>query len=126
MKNAPAISRRAVLGALASVVCRPTRLVGQNAAAVQMIPVDGEGARYWSRWRGPSGQGLVTGSYPDTWSDTQNVVWKTPVPGRGNSSPIVWRDRVFLSTALDNGRRLSVLAFRRADGVKLWETFAPD
>ena len=47
------------------------------------------------------------------------------MPGRGNSSPIVWRDRIFLTTAYDNGRRLSVLAYRRADGVKLWETFAP-
>src|SRR5215510_3354253 len=104
MKTDGTISRRAVLGALASVVCRPLLVFGQNAAAVQMIPVEGEGARYWSRWRGPSGQGLVTGNYPDTWSDAQNVLWKTPVQGRGNSSPIVWRDRVFLSTALDNGR----------------------
>jgi len=102
-------------------------LVGQGGDVdlVQMIPVEGEGARYWPRWRGPSGQGLVAGAgYVDTWSGTQNVSWKTPVPGRGNSSPIVWSDRIFLTTE-SGGGRLSVLAFRRSDGARLWEAVAP-
>ena len=65
-----------------------------------MIADEGEAARYWPRWRGPSGQGAVSGTgYPDTWSATENVLWKAPVPGTGNSSPIVWRDRIFLTTA---------------------------
>jgi outer membrane protein assembly factor BamB len=93
---------------------------------VRMVTVEGEGAKYWPVWRGPSGQGLVTGTYPDTWSATENVVWKKPVPGRGNSSPIVWGDRIFLTTAHEGGRRVSLIAFRRADGTQLWETFAPD
>ena len=98
----------------------------QPSPAVQMIGDTGEGAKYWARWRGPSGQGVVTGTgYPDSWSATQNVKWKVPVPGDGNSSPIVWGDRIFLTTAYDGGRRLSVVAFRRTDGTKLWETFAP-
>jgi outer membrane protein assembly factor BamB len=122
---APTVSRRAVLGALGAILWPSRLLVGQETG-IQMIPVDGEGAKYWSRWRGPSGQGLVTsGSYTDTWSATQNVVWRTAVPGRGNSSPIVWGDRLFLSTAYDNGRRVSLVAFSRADGARLWETFAP-
>ena len=91
-----------------------------------MVPVEGEAAQYWTRWRGPSGQGLVDGTgYVDRWSATENVRWKTPVPGRGNSSPIVWRDRVFLTTAYEGGGRLSVLAFKRTDGARLWETFVP-
>jgi outer membrane protein assembly factor BamB len=52
-------------------------------------------------------------------------VWKTAVPGRGNSSPIVWGDHIFLTTGYGNGERLSMLAFSRADGKKLWETFIP-
>jgi outer membrane protein assembly factor BamB len=93
---------------------------------VQMIPVEGEGAKYWSRWRGPSGQGLVTGSgYPDRWSATENVLWKKAVPGSGNSSPVVWGDRIFLTTAYDGGTRLSVLAFQRSTGSQVWESFAP-
>ena len=94
--------------------------------AVRMIADEGEGAKYWPRWRGPSGQGLASGSeYPDTWSSTQNVLWKTPVPGSGNSSPIVWGDRILLTTAHDGGRRLSLLAYRRSDGRLLWEAAVP-
>ena len=91
--------------------------------AVRMIAVEGEGAGYWPRWRGPSGQGLVgDAGYPDRWSATDNVVWRAPVPGSGNSSPIVWDDHIFLTTGRDAGRRLFVLAYRRSDGALLWET----
>ncbi|HEX6217382.1 MAG TPA: hypothetical protein VFZ38_21265, partial [Vicinamibacterales bacterium] len=63
---------------------------------VRIIEVDGEGAKYWPRWRGPSGQGLVPqGQYVDKWSPKTSV-WNVPVPGSGNSSPIVWGDRIFL------------------------------
>jgi outer membrane protein assembly factor BamB len=101
------------------------RVSGQEPA-VRMVADEGEGAKYWPRWRGPSGQGVVTATgYVDTWSATENVVWKTPVRGRGNSSPIVWGDRIFLTTAYEGGRRVSLLAYRRADGRLLWETSAP-
>jgi outer membrane protein assembly factor BamB len=93
---------------------------------VSLIPIAGEGAKYWSRWRGPSGQGAVAGTnYVDAWSSTTNVKWKVPVPGRGHSSPIVWRDHIFLTTASDNGASLSMLAYRRTDGKLLWETRVP-
>src|SRR5678810_1198503 len=102
-------------------------LSGQEAApAVRMVADEGEGTKYWPRWRGPSGQGLVSGTgYPDAWSPTENVRWKTPLAGDGNSSPVVWGDRIFLTTAYDRGSRLAVMAFKRSDGTKLWEAFAP-
>lgn len=94
--------------------------------AVRMIVDEGEAARYWARWRGPSGQGVATGTgYPDRWSASENIRWRVEVPGTGNSSPIVWRDRVYLTTARDSGRRLSLLAFNRTDGSLAWETAAP-
>jgi outer membrane protein assembly factor BamB len=121
----PAISRRTLLSAVASMVWRPPILLAQNSA-VRMIATEGEGARYWPRWRGPSGQGLVTGSvYRDSWSPTENILWKTQVPGQGNSSPVVWGDQIFVTTAQQGGSRLSVLAFRRADGRQLWELVVP-
>jgi outer membrane protein assembly factor BamB len=93
---------------------------------VGMITVEGEGKDYWPRWRGPSGQGYVEGSgYPDRWSDTENVLWKVRVPGSGNSSPIVWSDRIFLTSAYEGGRRLSLLAFDRSNGKLLWESPIP-
>lgn len=56
---------------------------------------------HWAQWRGPNGQGIATGEYQDTWSDTQNVVWKAAIPGKGHSSPIVWGDRIFLTTSVE-------------------------
>ena len=100
---------------------------GQDDGGVGMVRPEGEGERYWPRWRGPSGQGVVEGTgYPDTWSDTTNVLWKTSVPGSGHSSPIVWNDRIFLTTSRNGGQRVSILCFRRSDGTLLWETDAPE
>lgn len=91
-----------------------------------MVNQEGEAARYWPRWRGPGGQGVAAdGNYPDHWSDKQNVRWKTDVPGRGHSSPIIWGDHIFLTTGYNDGR-VSVLSFNRTDGKRLWETFGPD
>lgn len=113
--------RRAILGLFLAA----TAVLSAAPADVKMIEVAGEGAKYWPRWRGPSGQGHVpSGVYTDTWN-AKTAVWKVAVPGRGNSSPIVWGDRIFLTTAYGNGNRLSMLAYARADGKQLWETFIP-
>lgn len=97
------------------------------AGDVSMIAVEGEGAKYWPRWRGPSGQGLAAGSgYPDRWSATDHIMWKTPLESEGNGSPIVWGSRIFLVTSAGGGAKRGIAAFNRADGRKLWETFAPD
>jgi outer membrane protein assembly factor BamB len=96
------------------------------AEPVSLIGVDGEGAAYWPRWRGPSGQGYVRGTnYTDTWTSTSPVLWRTPVAGRGHSSPIIWKDHIFLTTAKAGGTEMSMLAFRRSDGRLLWETAIP-
>src|SRR5688572_11596415 len=56
----------------------------------------------WAQWRGPAGQGVsAEKGVPTRWSDTLNVRWKTAIDGRGHSSPIVWGDRVFLTTAIE-------------------------
>lgn len=71
-------------------------LAGLLAAAAPAADLD------WPQFRGPGGQGVVreTGLALE-WSDTKNVIWKTELPGRGHSSPIVWGDRIFLTTALE-------------------------
>ena len=59
-------------------------------------------ATQWPQFRGPDGQGISTEKgLPDEWSATRNVLWKTPIPGRGHSSPVVWGDRIFLTTAVE-------------------------
>ncbi len=56
----------------------------------------------WPQWRGPSSQGISTDKgLPTQWSGTKNVQWKTPIPGRGHSSPIVWGKYIFLTTSIE-------------------------
>lgn len=55
----------------------------------------------WPGWRGPGGRGISSeSSFPVSW-DATNIRWKTPIPGRGHSSPIVWEDRIFLTTSIE-------------------------
>src|SRR5947209_8608311 len=80
----------------------------------------------WPGWRGPRGDGhSAEKAAPLKWSRTENVRWKASLPGPGNSSPIVWGDRVFLTQALDKGTRRAVLCFDRADGKLLWQRETP-
>jgi outer membrane protein assembly factor BamB len=58
---------------------------------------------YWPYWRGPAANGMAVGDAPLRWSDVQNVRWQADIPGRGNSSPVVWGDQVFLTTAIKTG-----------------------
>ncbi len=59
---------------------------------------------HWGQWRGPLGTGEAPQSVPvTTWSEQQNVRWKAPLPGLSHSSPIVWGDRVFVTTTVPVG-----------------------
>jgi outer membrane protein assembly factor BamB len=55
----------------------------------------------WPQWRGPDGAGVGQGTFPDTWSATSHIAWKTPIGGRGHSSPVVWGNRIFLTTSIE-------------------------
>ena len=96
--------------------------------------------RYWPTWRGPGAIGIsTTANPPIEWSETKNVRWKVEIPGRGHSSPIVWGDRVYLTTAVPLGvtgaaqhaprgtlaqrgmHRFVVMALDRKTGKTVWE-----
>jgi len=56
----------------------------------------------WPQWRGPQGSGVSTEkNLPTEWSETKNVQWKSEIPGRGHSSPIIWGKRIFLTTSIE-------------------------
>src|SRR5215213_2321730 len=56
----------------------------------------------WPQWRGPDGSGISNEkNLPVEWSPTKNVKWKTPIEGRGHSSPIVWENKIFVTTAVE-------------------------
>lgn len=77
----------------------------------------------WRGWRGPSGQGdSIETKLPERWSETENVAWKTAIPGLGWSSPIVVADRVFVTSATDNGESCRVICLDRRRGKIQWET----
>ena len=54
----------------------------------------------WPRWRGPYETGVALGDAPLQWSDNEHIVWKVEVPGRGESTPVIWGDKIFLTTAV--------------------------
>jgi outer membrane protein assembly factor BamB len=68
------------------------------AVALAMAPPAEKG--YWPYWRGPNTDGMAIGDAPLHWSDNENVKWKIDIPGRGSSSPVLWGDQIFITTAI--------------------------
>ena len=88
-------------------------------------------AANWPQWRGPNGDGTsVETNVPVKWSASENVVWKTPIPGEGHSSPVVWGASVFLTTAMPNSQERLLLRLDAGTGKILWQrtvlTAAPE
>lgn len=104
----------------------------------------GQTQEHWPQFRGPEARGVASGpNLPDRWSATENVAWKTDVPGRAWSSPIVWGNRIFLTSAVNSGEleapkkglyfggnrpeprevelEYRVICLELASGNKLWE-----
>ena len=59
---------------------------------------------HWPQWRGPFFNGMARGDAPTNWNDTSNIKWKTEIPGKGHSTPVIWGDRIFLTTAIPTGK----------------------
>ena len=109
---------------------------------------------HWPQWRGPEGLGVAAGTkYAEEWTPEKNIAWKTPVEGRGHSSPVTWGNHLFLTTSIrggpsghsapdhlgynmqpgyrnpdseeaDHSYTLKVLAYDTRDGKLLWERTA--
>lgn len=79
-------------------------------------------AENWPGWRGPRGDGTcLETSVPTQWSNTENIRWKTAITGKGHSSPIVWKDRIFLTTAVKDTNQRLLLCLDRTTGKILWQ-----
>lgn len=105
-----------------------------NEAAPAAIPSSGEDALYWPNWRGPNGNSTSSATgLPATWSEEQNVVWKVPLPWWSGSSPVIWGERVFVTSPSapqsgegegarnPGGQTILLLCLNRADGSVLWQ-----
>ncbi|HBN78805.1 MAG TPA: hypothetical protein DD473_23940, partial [Planctomycetaceae bacterium] len=90
-------------------------------------------AENWPHWRGESGNGIsTTATPPASWSETDHIQWKVAVPGRGSSSPIIWKDRVYVTSAeqIDSTAsglptfRFMILCYNRDNGELVWQKIA--
>src|SRR5262245_58344966 len=90
--------------------------------AVSLLLAPLAAAEEWPAWRGPRGDGSSREvNVPVRWSRTENVAWKAEVPGIGHSSPVVWGERVFLTTCLLKERQRVLLCLDRGTGKLLWQ-----
>jgi outer membrane protein assembly factor BamB len=121
-----------------------TLLMACLTTAAAAVAAAQTAAPEWPQWRGPFNTGMARGTAPLRWDDTTNVRWKTAIPGRGHSTPVVAGGRLFLTTAVPTGRgtpppgpgragggadaglehRFELLAVDRGTGRILWQRTA--
>ena len=126
----------------------PRRIVRTAADRLPPLETSASAAGSWPSFRGPQASGVADGAnLPDTWNvkTGSNVLWRTPIPGLSHSSPVIWGDRLFVTTAISSNpnasfrpglygdgdasadrsrQRWVVLALDKRSGRILWERVA--
>lgn len=138
-KQHPSLAAFAALLFTLLFLALPISAQQNKAAATSTSPMS-----HWPQWRGPNLNGTASGDAPTQFSDTQNIKWKAAIPGRGFSTPVIWGDKLFLTTAVPTGKtsaaregrhpnggaganqehRFVVLALDRQTGKVAWEQTA--
>jgi outer membrane protein assembly factor BamB len=101
------VTRVAVRRFTAEYLFYPAKAIAKPTAAIKESDAAVKNAMNWPQFRGPDATGVADGQHPPITFDVKagtNVLWKTPIPGLGHSCPIVWGDRVFLTTAISSGQ----------------------
>ena len=78
-------------------------------------------AAHWNQFRGPDGTGHSSAKLPIKWSETENIKWKTKIPGRGWSSPVIWENQIWLTTATPEGKTLTGICIDATNGKVLYQ-----
>jgi outer membrane protein assembly factor BamB len=78
----------------------------------------------WTRFRGFNGSGVSTSTFPATWT-AADYAWRAELPGRGHASPVLWGDRLFVTSAVEDSAERIVLCLNAVDGAILWERRFP-
>jgi outer membrane protein assembly factor BamB len=93
-----------------------------SAVTILSVAASPSRGENWPTWRGPRGIGVSGESnLPLTWSRTENVRWKVKLPERGNSTPIVWGRRIFLTQPVEKDNQRTLLCLDRTSGETLWQ-----
>jgi outer membrane protein assembly factor BamB len=90
------MKRLAAIGGLLSLIALTTVVLINGSANADPA--------HWPQWRGPFFNGVARTAAPVEFGDTKNIKWKIPIPGRGFSTPVIWGDRIFLTTAVPTGK----------------------
>ena len=94
-----------------------------TAFLVTAIPLQQLSAANWSAWRGPNQTGVALESnLPVRFGTAENVRWHVPLPAPGNSSPIVWGNRVFVTQFIPAENRRTLICLDRSNGKVLWQS----
>jgi len=109
---------------LAFIVAAGPHFVGAEEPAIKSNAQQVDLATDWPWWRGPTHDGVAAGgqSPPLKWNEMENVFWASAIPGRGQGSPIVVGERVFVTAAEPEREVQSVLCFDRGTGKQEWQT----
>ena len=78
-------------------------------------------AAHWDQFRGPEGTGHSKAQLPLKWGEKDNIKWKTAIQGRGWSSPVIWKNQIWLTTATPDGKTLSGICVDAMTGKTLYE-----
>ena len=81
-----------------------TLLIACLMASAAVIAAAQTATPEWPQWRGPFNTGMARGKAPLKWDDTTNIRWRTAIPGRGHSTPVIAGNRLFLTTAIPTGQ----------------------
>ena len=97
-------------------------ILGALSVIMLMLVSNFSKAENWPKFRGPNGDGTSNETnLPTKWDATTNVVWKTPIPGNGYASPIVWEDKLFTTTAIVETQEKLLLCYDVKTGKLLWQ-----
>jgi outer membrane protein assembly factor BamB len=104
--------------------CKIVLAVLSCIAAAALLPLNAASGQEWTRFRGPNGSGQSEATIPAQWTE-KDYNWKVELPGVGHSSPVLWGDRIFLTSADPEIGKRFVLALATSDGHTIWKKEYP-
>src|SRR5687768_938138 len=101
------------------------RSVAMRKALLVLVLASTASAQEWTRFRGPNGTGVSEAKgLPTTWSES-DILWKADLPGQGHSQPVIWEEKLFVTTAKADGTERALHAIDKAAGKTLWTKAYP-
>ena len=125
-KREPSFNEQKVEELCANANRTRSKVASDSAVAIRVLMVAPGAEGEWPQFRGPTGQGIVIDEpFPMHWSEQKNVIWRRELPGRGNSSPIIWGEKLFVTSASADGTKRWLFCYSTKTGELVWQHLAP-